>query len=80
MTQSSEEFVLCLDNKDYEGSLILGKIYRVLPESDPRAAEDGLIRIIDETGEDYLYDRDHFVFVDLPPAARRKLRALQNAK
>jgi hypothetical protein len=79
MKQSPKEFALCLDNKDYEGSLIVGKIYRVLPDSDPRPSEDGLIRIIDESGEDYLYDRSHFVFVDFPPAIKKKIRAIQNA-
>jgi len=71
----TKSFALCLDNTDYEASLILGKVYRVLP--DARAAQDDLIRIVDESGEDYLYHKDHFVLVDFPPAVRRKILALE---
>jgi len=77
MKQSTKEFVLCIDNSDYEASLILGKVYGVLP--DPRAAKDDLVRIVDESGEDYLYDKSHFVFVEFPMAVRKKILALQNA-
>ena len=59
MKPHTKSFVLCIDNADYQASLILGKVYRVLP--DPRAAKDDLVRIVDESGEDYLYHRDHFV-------------------
>ena len=79
MKQSTKEFALCIDNKDYEASLVLGKIYRILADSDPRAIKDGLIRVVDESGEDYLYHRSHFVLVDLPASARKKIRALQNS-
>ena len=58
MRQPREQFALCLDNADYEVSLIPGKIYLVM--SDERAAQDGLVRIIDESGEDYLYHKDLF--------------------
>ena len=74
MKQSTKEFALCIDGSDYKASLILGKVYRVLP--DPRAAKDGLVRIVDESGEDYLYDESHFVFVDFPAAVRKKILAL----
>ncbi len=47
------------------------KVYRVLP--DARAAKDGLIRVIDESGEDYLYPADYFVPVELPREAERAL-------
>ena len=44
---------MCMDNTDYEASLIRGKVYRILP--DPRAAKDDFVRIVDESGDDYLY-------------------------
>jgi hypothetical protein len=49
-------------------------VYRIF--SDPRAAKDDFVRIVDESGEDYLYHEDHFVFVDFPPAVKKKLLAL----
>ena len=75
MRAQTKLFALCTDNSDYEASLILGKVYRVL--SDARAARDDLVRIVDESGEDYLYHRDHFVFVDFPPAVKKKILALE---
>ena len=77
MKQPTKHFALCIDNTDYEASLIRGKVYRILP--DPRAAKDDLIRIVDEGGEDYLYHKSHFVFVDFPRAVKKKLLALENA-
>ena len=70
-------FALCLENTGNEASLILGKVYRIVP--DARAAKDGLLRIIDESGEDYLFDKAQFVFVDFPQAVRKKILALQRA-
>jgi hypothetical protein len=64
MNTLKERFAICIDNTDYAASLILKKIYEVLP--DEEAAKDDLVRIIDESGEDYLYHRSHFVLVDLP--------------
>ena len=75
MKTQTKPFALCIDNTDYQASLIPGKVYRILP--DPKAAKDDLVRIIDESGEDYLYDRSHFVFVDFPPAVKKKVLALQ---
>jgi len=69
--------VICIDNKGNEASLIRGKIYRALP--DARAAKDDLVRIVDESGEDYLFDAGQFVFVDFPQAVKRKILALQRA-
>jgi len=70
MKQPTKSFALCVDNTDYEASLIVGKVYRILP--DPRAAKDDLIRIVDESGEDYLYHKSHFVFVDFPRSLSEK--------
>ena len=64
-------FAVCIDNRAYPASLELHKIYRVLP--DESAAEDGDIRVIDESGEDYLYSADRFVEVELPKPVRQSL-------
>ncbi len=77
MKAQTKPFALCIDNSDYQASLIPGKVYRILP--DPRAAKDDLVRIIDESGEDYLYHRSHFVFVDFPREVKKKVLALQGA-
>lgn len=77
MRAQTKAFALCVDNTGYQASLIPGKVYRILP--DPRAAKDDLVRIVDESGEDYLYHKSHFAFVDLPPAVRKRLLALESA-
>ena len=65
MTETS--FVFCVKNDDYPVSLELRKVYRVVP--DEWATAHGHIRIIDESGEDYLYPVEFFVPVALPEAA-----------
>jgi hypothetical protein len=70
-----KHFALCIDNTDYEVSLIPGKVYRVIP--DYEAAEDDLVRIIDESGEDYLYHKDYFAFVGFPKSVEMKLMKLE---
>lgn len=77
MKKPPRHFALCIDNSDYEASLIPGKVYRILP--DPKAAKDDLVRIVDESGEDYLYHKSHFAFVDFPRAIAKKLIALEKA-
>ena len=57
-------FAICIDNSEYPASLELHKIYRVLP--DEEADLDGGLRIIDESGEDYLYPADYFILLDVP--------------
>jgi hypothetical protein len=67
--KTTTTFAVCIDNSEYPASLELHKIYRVLP--DEAARSDGDLRIIDESGEDYLFPADYFVAVDLPlPVAR----------
>jgi hypothetical protein len=73
----SKPFALCLENAGNEASLIVGTVYRIVP--DARAAKDDLVRIIDESGEDYLFEKSQFAFVDFPQAVRKKLLALQKA-
>lgn len=61
------QFVVCVNNSGYPASLELHKLYRALP--DPSAAEDGDVRVIDESGEDYLYPAEYFVAVEVPRRA-----------
>jgi hypothetical protein len=65
------QFAVCINNSEYPASLELHKIYRVLPDED--AAADGDLRVIDESGEDYLYPADWFVTVSLPTAVEQSL-------
>ena len=59
--------VLCINHGGYPESLKVRKVYVTLP--DERAAEDNFIRVIDETGEDYLYPAELFVPIQVPPKA-----------
>lgn len=65
------KFVVCINNKDYEASLEFGKIYQVVIDKD--AETEGLIRIIDESGEDYGYSMERFHSVVLPQTLERVL-------
>jgi len=64
-------FVLCIENKDCD-DLEKRKVYQVLP--DDKAADEGYLRIVDESGEDYLYPESYFISVDLPRKAQDALR------
>ena len=64
-------FAVCVDNRGYPASLELHKIYRVLPDDDAEA--EGDIRVIDESGEDYLYSANRFVEIEQPQTVRRSL-------
>lgn len=66
------QFVICVGNKGYAASLELRKIYQVLP--DEAGMKHRQIRVIDESGEDYLYPEEYFVPVHLPQAVERALR------
>lgn len=66
-------FVICINNKGYEVSLERGKVYRLL--DDEKAAQHNLIRVIDESGEDYLFPNEYFVPIKLPKAAEIALVA-----
>jgi len=68
---TKKQYALCINNKDYEASLIPRKIYEIIP--DERAEQDDFVRIIDESGEDYLYHTSHFVFIQLPLEVERAL-------
>lgn len=69
MARNAKRLVICLDNKGYEASLERRKIYVTLP--DARAERLGQIRVIDESGEDYLYGKEAFLEVSLPLSVRR---------
>lgn len=64
-------FAVCVNNSEYPASLELHKIYRVLPDED--AAADGDIRVIDESGEDYLYPSEYFIHAELPQEVQDSL-------
>jgi hypothetical protein len=65
--KTASRFVICIDNQGNPASLEVGKVYRTLP--DRRAKGLALVRIIDESGEDYLYPADQFVPVRLTRVA-----------
>ncbi len=73
MKAPGKQFAICLKNKGHEVSLERRKIYSVLP--DARAAKHGLIRVVDESGEDYLYPRSFFAPIELPQPIRRAVLA-----
>ncbi len=68
---TAPRFAICLNNTDYPASLERHKVYQVLV--DEEAAQDGDIRVIDESGEDYLYPAEYFAVIALPPAVERAL-------
>ena len=71
--QNSDVFLyaVCVNNSEYPASLELHKIYRVIPDED--AAIDGDMRVVDESGEDYLYPIDWFVLIELPKKVEQSL-------
>lgn len=69
--KKEKKFVLCIRNDDSE-DLELRKVYEVIPDS--RAAKDGYIRVVDESGEDYLYPESYFTVVTLSREAQEAAR------
>jgi hypothetical protein len=69
---SISRFALCIENTDCD-DLEKGKVYRSIPDDD--AAQEGYLRVVDESGEDYLYPESYFVLVDLPQKAQDALSA-----
>src|SRR5438270_13986983 len=65
------QYAVCLQNRGYASSLEPRKLYRVLP--DAAAARHKMIRVVDESGEDYLYPNVFFASLNLPVAVRRKM-------
>ena len=77
MSKKRVEFAICVANEGYD-DLELWKVYRMLP--DEKAAEVGCVRVIDESGEDYLYPKDRFVAVDFPRSVRSRLLAMARSE
>ncbi len=71
MEKDGKVYALCVENKDSE-DLEKRKIYQLLP--DKEAEEEGYLRVIDESGEDYLYPQSYFILVSLPREAEEALR------
>ena len=68
---SRTRFAVCVNNAGYEVSLERNKIYVVLPDKDAQNCGD--LRVVDESGEDYLFSADRFVAIDVPPAVKASL-------
>ena len=73
MATAKRQLVLCLRNDGYEVSLERRKIYQVIPDREAKA--HGQLRVLDESGEDYLYPATFFATVSLPPPLRRAVLA-----
>ena len=69
--RSPRQYVLCLSNRGYGASLVVRRLYERV--ADPEAAKRGLLRIVDESGEDYLFPEELFAAVELPSAVRQRL-------
>lgn len=67
-----ERFVVCLENRECS-DLETRKVYQVVPDGE--AEREGYLRVIDESGEDYLYPESYFVPVDVPRHAHGSLRS-----
>jgi hypothetical protein len=75
--RAAARFLFCVSAGDYAVSLEPRKVYRALPDAEAEAR--GMVRVIDESGEDYLYPQRLFVAVDLPRAAADALLASDGA-
>ncbi len=72
ITQKSQiKFVICLNNQGYKASLEVGKLYRLI--DDEEAQKNGLMRIIDESGEDYAFSAQRFYAIELPQKVEEAL-------
>jgi hypothetical protein len=65
-------YAVCINTEGYKASLEVGKLYQVI--ADEVAGGDGMIRVIDESGEDYLFKAARFYPAELPPALVKELR------
>ncbi len=69
MSDTERRFFLCIRNEGYAASLRVRTVYAAL--GDPRSESHGMLRIVDESGEDYLFPADLFVPIDVPEAAEK---------
>ncbi len=70
-TQQKIQFAVCTNNKGYLASLEVGKLYRILPDTEADA--HGYSRVIDESGEDYGYAKERFFLIDIPEPLEKAL-------
>ena len=71
MTTTTSRFVVCLVNRGYAASLLVRRLYPTLP--DPAAEKHDMIRVVDESGEDYLYPKKMFAAVALARTVEKRL-------
>jgi hypothetical protein len=64
-------YALCVDNRGYKASLMVRRLYSTLPDAEAEAR--GLVRVIDESGEDYLFPQKLFAALDVPEALQARL-------
>lgn len=69
---AEHKFVICTDNTGYEASLELRKLYQLIPDQQAEAVSQ--IRVIDESGEDYLYPASYFAPIDLPASIVERVK------
>jgi hypothetical protein len=78
MKRNDLQFAVCVKNKGYAASLELRKLYQVI--ADATAARLHRIRVIDESGEDYLYPEEYFISIELPHYAEKAIRRVVAAR
>ena len=64
-------FAVCINNSAYPDDLKVRTVYQILP--DESAVRSNYVRVVDETGEDYLYPAEYFIFIDVPPEVAKAL-------
>lgn len=70
--RSKPQYVVCLSNRGFKASLVVRRLYQALP--DEAGAKQGLIRVVDESGEDYLYPARMFAAIDVPQVVEKAFR------
>ena len=73
--QRKLQFAVCLNNDGYRASLEVGKLYRIIPDKEASAHQ--LIRVIDESGEDYAFSAERFHVLELPQAVQKALLSIR---
>ncbi len=68
-------FAVCINNEGYEASLELGKLYQVIP--DEEADANDLVRVVDESGEDYAFAATRFHALEVPPVVQKALLSVR---
>ena len=73
--QKALQFAVCINNEGYEASLELGKLYQVIPDEEANAND--LIRVVDESGEDYAFAATRFHALEVPPVVQKALLSVR---